>query len=131
MRRQRLFTLNALLATLLVAVLPAGCNFEIGGGKPDPPPEFQTRILEIKIDPNPVAPGDSVQFTCVIEDSLDPSFEFRWFIDGMNTIVTDTNILKIKTPEKQGTYNGGVEADNGDTEKLSPNKGFWFEVKQN
>lgn len=107
MRRQPLSTLNAFLATLLVAMMLVGCNFDIGGDDPDPPPEVQTTIIRIDIEPNPVAPGDSVQFTCVIEDSLDEGFNISWVISGFTTAFTEINILKIKAPTELGSYEGG------------------------
>lgn len=131
MRRQKMSPFKNFFVAMLTAVLLVGCDISIPSGKPDPQPEMQTRILEIKIDPNPVAPGDSVQFICIIEDSLDENFDFRWGLDGRNSVTTNKNIYKTKAPSESGIYHGRVEADNGNADELSPNKGFSFEVRQN
>jgi hypothetical protein len=113
---------------LLVA---CSIDTESFGSKPDPRPLYQTKILKVEVTPNPVAPSDSVQFTCIIEDSLDQSFGFTWYIDGMNTASTEDNIYSIKAPDEVGIYNAVVDADNGDPEKMPSNKEFNFEVSDN
>lgn len=108
------------------------CDIDCCSGRPDPGPVFQTRILKIEVSPNPVAPGDSVQFTCVIEDSLDTRFKFIWFIDGEpKNISTAINKIKIQAPPIPGSYGGAVTADNGDEDKQSPTKSFTYEVSEN
>ncbi len=43
---------------------------------------FQTNILGVHLTRDSVAVGDTVYIHCVIEDSLDTSFEFAWNIRG-------------------------------------------------
>ncbi|HKI46034.1 MAG TPA: hypothetical protein VKA08_11945 [Balneolales bacterium] len=78
-----------LLASLWVA---ASCNitaYEDGGGEKGG--YYQTRILAVTVNPNPIASGDTTRITCVIEDSLNKSFIFVWqFGYGKALNVKDT-----------------------------------------
>lgn len=52
---------------------------------------WQTTILSVEINPEPVTAGDSIAFRCVIKDSLDAHFHFQWTIAiADSTFDTDT-----------------------------------------
>lgn len=95
----------------LLALLP-GCDLELAGGTNpgDDQPEFQTEILAVLVEPDPVVAGDTATFTCIIRDSLDTGFRFRWFLEGSSPVTTNTNQLHWKAPVEPGDYNHIVEA---------------------
>jgi len=99
------------LVLALLAMLP-GCDLELtGGSNPgDDQPEFQTEILAVLIEPDPVVAGDTATFTCIIRDSLDTRFRFRCFLEGSSPVTTNTNQLHWKAPVEPGDYNHIVEA---------------------
>jgi hypothetical protein len=101
------------IAVVLIATLVAGCDFSPGGG--ENPPVFQTEILEVRVEPNPVAVGDTTTLTVIIEDSLDTSFRFSWFIPGPDT-TTEINQLLWIADIDPGTHSAVVSADNGNYE---------------
>lgn len=102
---------------------------------PDPLPPLQTHILEVRVEPNPVAVGDTATFTCIIEDSLDERFRFGWSIQGddkLGDTVTNENIFKWKAPNEIGVYNHSVEAFNGtDPDSIPAARSFTIEVIEN
>lgn len=115
--------LHPFLATLLTAtLLLVGCD----SGKPDPIFR-QTEILRVEVEPSPVPIGDTATFTCVIEDSTDERFEFRWFLDAP-TRVTDTTQINWVAEVDTGEHRFRVEADNGSQDSMSVNRGFTVEV---
>jgi hypothetical protein len=117
----------SLCAALLTAVfLLVGCDWP--GSEPEDPVANQTRILRVEVEPNPVAVGDTATFTCIIEDSTDERFRFRWHIEGEPTITTDVNRLQWIADVDPGVYQNGVRADNGSEDSLSVSKGFPVEV---
>ena len=111
-----------------LAFMLAGClelDFE---GLEDPPVESQTEILEIRINPNPVAAGDTTVFTCVIEDSLDTRFGFSWVVKDVGTVLTDGNQLEWVAPDVPGRYSHGARVFGGDPDKEPPNRSFTVTV---
>jgi hypothetical protein len=118
--------LPLLAAALTAALLLAGCDFGIKSGKPERTP-LQTQILRVEVDPNPVVAGDTATFTCVIADSTDERFEFRWFLDAP-TRVTESNQTDWVAEVDTGEHRFRVEADNGSTDSTSVNRGFTVEV---
>ncbi|MEX0610256.1 MAG: hypothetical protein WD016_08810 [Balneolaceae bacterium] len=128
------------LITIIVAVFAT--MTDCGGGAPDPEPTFdyQTEILEVRILPDTVAVGDTVLFHCVIEDSLDPSFEFNWLLPDVVLIPVNGTIKGSKVRWKAQRYFGanpgeiveasfGVLVDNGDESKDPVNETFHFYIK--
>jgi hypothetical protein len=117
-------------AWLTATLLLTGCDLEgIGGTNPGPGPELQTQILRVEVDPNPVAVGDTVVFTCVIADSTDERFEFKWLVsagDVVKTPTKDRTALWI-APDDPGEYRHTVTADN-DTDGASPSRSFTVTV---
>lgn len=112
-----------LVAKMTIAVLLlGGCD----SGKPDPILR-QTEILRVEVEPNLVPVGDTATFTCVIEDSTDERFEFRWFLDAP-TRVTDTNQINWVAEVDTGEHRFRVEVDNGSEDSVSVNRGFTVEV---
>ena len=65
----------------------------LGSPPPGPPPPLQTRILEIRLEPDTVAAADTVLMHAVIEDSLDTSFRYEW--DGVGTSHNDWRYLPV------------------------------------
>jgi hypothetical protein len=112
---------------LLTVLTGIGC--ESFTSEPPDPPMRQTEILEVRVEPNPVAVGDTATFTVIIEDSLDQSFEFRWSLSGVSGItVTDSNQVRWKAPDTPETYDHVVRVDNGASSRIPPSKGFLVTV---
>ena len=125
MKQTTLLTLACCFA-LTSALLVAGCDSWPGGenpGETDPVP--QTRILRVEVEPDTVAVGDTVRFTCVIADSTDERFKFRWsFGAGQpNGAITEVNMVLWEAPNRPGTYTHAVNVDNG-TPGISPTRQF-------
>jgi len=111
------------VATMIIAVLLlGGCD----SGKPDPIFR-QTEIIRVEVEPSPVPVGDTATFTCVIEDSIDERFEFRWFLDAP-TRVTDTNQIFWVAEIDTGEHRFTVEAGNGSEERRPTSERFTVEV---
>jgi hypothetical protein len=120
-----------------VAVLLHACNFpsDSGGDELRPP---QTEILDVRVQPDTVAPGDTASLTCVIEDSLDERFLFRWDIDKgevlgakkeNNFFISEDDNIRWIAPSKESSYLIGVIADNGSEDSLSAREGFTIVVE--
>lgn len=130
-----------LLITMIVAVFAT--MTDCGGGAPDPEPTFdyQTKILEVRVIPDTVAVGDTVLFHCIIEDSLDPSFEFKWLTipdDDLIPVDGEINGPKVwwkaekvfgRDPGEIVKVRFTVLVDNGDESKDPPNKTFHFYIQ--
>lgn len=88
-------------------ILVTGCDFY--GSKPDPP---VTEILEIRVEPNPVAVADTARFTCIIRDSLKGEVLFDWNLGSSGgSPNTATNYLEWVAPTDTGTYNFSVQVE--------------------
>tara|TARA_R110002124_G_scaffold149259_4_gene315344 strand:- start:12652 stop:12978 length:327 start_codon:yes stop_codon:yes gene_type:complete len=80
---------------IFMLLLLSGCSWVISDD--DPPVEFVTEILEVKISPNPVKLGEMVTFTCIVKDSTNANLEFIWFLSGyQNSIRTRDNHITIE-----------------------------------
>lgn len=131
-----LFRRCEIILLLLFIVFLTGClDFSLNWGDDDNSgsfPGYQTAIREVKIEPNPIAVGDSVTFTCIIRDSLDTSFHFLWRPNTQITyepdIRTETNFLKTTVYHLPGTYTGKVTADNDDPVLRPRTATFSYEV---
>ncbi|NBB72451.1 MAG: hypothetical protein GVY35_02095 [Bacteroidetes bacterium] len=122
--------LGVAAAWLTATLLLMGCDLEgIGGTNPGPGPASQTDILDVRVAPNPVAVGDTAVFTCVIADSTDERFEFRWAFSAgpENGAVTMDNTYLWKAPNEPGEYRHRVGADNG-TDAAPPSRSFTVTV---
>ena len=71
------------LALVLLAATLTGCD--AWTSKPDPP---ATQILDIRVEPNPVAVGETTTFTVVHTDSTETGFSYYWggVDNGVETI---------------------------------------------
>ena len=100
---------------------------------PDPSPPLQTRILQVKVEPNPVAMGDTATFTCVFADSLDKRFSFRWRFEGVvDDTVTKENKIDWIAPNNPKEYFNLVTAFNSTNSDSVPDKQiFTVEVVTN
>lgn len=112
-------------------------------GVPDPEPtyDYQTEILEVRVIPDTVAVGDTVLFHCIIEDSLDSSFEFNWIsIPDDDLIPVNSTIKGPKIRWRAERFFGSdpgeirrvrftVIVDNGDESKDPPNETFYFYIQ--
>jgi hypothetical protein len=140
MMKNKKISLMPLLAALLAAFLLYACDFPGGSGEERERPP-QTRILNVLVQPDTVAPGDTTRFTCIIEDSTDERFEFSWLIeegevlgavliDGENSeYLSDTNNIQWIAPSSERDYLFAVFANNGSEDSLSVNDGFRIVVE--
>jgi len=79
----------------LLLLLFTNCSWVIN--EEEPPVEFVTEILEVKVSPNPVKLGEMVTFTCIVKDSTNANLEFIWFLSGyQNSIRTRDNHITIE-----------------------------------
>jgi len=107
-----------------------GCVYYSRIDPPDSEPPLQTRILEVLVEPNPVAVGDIATFTCIISDSLYERFRFEWGLDGVfGDTITQNNKLKWVAPENQREYLHTVRADNGSLYSIAPGRSFSVTVE--
>lgn len=96
---------SSVLASVLMALLLfTGCE-SFGGDEYRP---FATEILRVEVAPNPVAAGDTVVFTCVVEDSTDTTLSFIWFLGG-ELDTTGTNQISRIAPSETGSYSYKVQ----------------------
>lgn len=128
--------MKSILSSLICAlILFNGCDaYGTRGTPPDPPPEPQTEILEIRLDPDTVAVGDTVLIHAVIRDSLDSRFVYDWRLNEarivpVNGITTGPKIRYIapRTSDVAGEVidvSGGVEIDNGSTDSTKVTENF-------
>ena len=109
MKRNLILTLFCGFA-LTSVLLVAGCDSWPGGENPgEGEPVPQTRILRVEVDPDTVAVGDTARFTCIIADSTDERFVFKWFFGaGPPTAPTEDNTVLWKAPDEPGIYKHGV-----------------------
>jgi hypothetical protein len=98
-----------------------GCDFPTGG---EHPPVYQTKILDVLVEPNPVAIGDTALFTVIIRDSLDTSFRFTWFGGSLSWQITEQNSIRWVADVPAGHYNFALTADNGIQEEVPPTHEF-------
>lgn len=112
---------------LFIVLALTGCKFSLpsdSGGTELRPPQIQ--ILSIKVEPNPIASGDTASFICVFVDSTKTGYKFYWYIPygtpiggkdttygGLPTYLTSQNHIKWKAPNKLDSYIFGVFEDNG------------------
>lgn len=129
-------TLHSFILVVIVGMLLYGCNFlpnDTGGDEILPP---QTSILDVRVEPDTVAPGDTASFTCVIEDSTDDRFRFGWLIDDGKVLsaefiggdyseyISNTNSIQWIAPLSKGDYLFAVFVNNGSEDSLSVDDGF-------
>jgi hypothetical protein len=129
-------TLLHFVTAFVLLVLLHGCfnlPSDSGGDQYYPP---QTKILNVKVQPDTVAPGDTASFTCIIEDSLDKRFKFFWYVDvgkvldaelfDDEPIVYETEINKVQwvAPQESGFYGFTVLTNNGSEDSISVDKSF-------
>ena len=141
--RHRNQTLLLFLTALLLVVLLYGCNLPLGdsGGDQIHPP--QTKILEVRVQPDTVSPADTASFTCIITDSTDSRFKFYWLIrsgkvEGAKLIDAGYSeydsgryrSIKWIAPSKSDTYSFEVIVDNGSTDSVGVERSFSITVKQ-
>ncbi|MGD8426226.1 MAG: hypothetical protein PVH63_01285 [Balneolaceae bacterium] len=117
---------------VIIPLLVYSCNFNIGPTDwNDFEIDWETKIISVKIDPNPVEVNETVTFTCIIEDSTDPSFDFIWEIQPDywdSSRVTSKNKFSITAPDTAGTYMGNVQATNYDPDKVRDIRWFNYQV---
>ena len=90
---------------LMLMLVLNGCG-AMGGDEYDPP---AAEIVEVTVEPNPVAVGDTATFTCVVERNV-PELQFEWIITGVGEVaVTETNQYRWVAPDRPGTYFSQVE----------------------
>lgn len=123
--RRFLFPILAVMGT--VALL-SGCDGFFTGNEYRPK---VTEILEVRVEPNPVAVGDTAVFTCVVEDSADTTLSFVWFLGG-KLDTTRINQIKWIAPSDTRTYNYKVQVNRpGDASVQSTQERFTVTVTGN
>ena len=124
MRQITLLTLFCGFA-LTSVLLVAGCDSWPGGENPgEEEPVPQTRILRVEVDPDTVAVGDTARFTCIIADSLNERFVFKWFFGaGSPDEQTEDNTVLWKAPDEPDSYLHVVKAEGG-TSGVPPSRQF-------
>jgi len=122
---RRLTQLLLLLLTTILVSLLYSCSTT-----PDPSPPLQTRILQIKVQSNPVIVGDTTTFTCIIADSLDKRFSFRWRFEGVvDDTVTKENKIDWIAPNNPKEFVHLVTAFiNTDSDSVPDRQTFNVEV---
>lgn len=127
---------------LLYGLWLSGCALPIGtsdGG--DKATAWQTRILDIKIQPDTVAVGDTARITCIIQDSTDKRFQFLWGFSYGKVLQAEydsvvhkyssghSNCVLWIAPNSPGLYLGnGVRVDNS-TDSTPVEQGFSLHVR--
>jgi hypothetical protein len=112
------------IAFVVLIVMAAGCGEWPSGGEGGLHPGFETEILEVQVEPNPVIQGDTTTFTCIMRDSLDTRFRFRWATNPPGLTTTEENQLHWIASKNPGTHTFSVAADNGDPNRVSPIEEF-------
>ncbi len=124
LKRLRMTVIRLLPVLLFGSLWLAGCEFpaDTGGDKAMP---YQTRILEVKIQPDTVAVGDTARITCIIRDSTDKRFLFLWhfsrgkilhamYNSTLQGYTSDTsNYVFWIAPDLTGLYGFDVKVNNG------------------
>jgi hypothetical protein len=131
---------TALIFSLLIISGIGACDiYSDGGGDKEQPP--QTRIIDVLVEPDTVAPGDTASFTCVIEDSLDTRFKFYWYVDtgqildaelfDDNPVVYETNVNDVLwvAPQELGFNSFSVRVNNGAEDSVSVKTSFVIVVE--
>lgn len=69
-----------------------------------------TEILSVDLTPNPAVRGDTLFLHCVIKDSLEDGFRYRWSFetDGFADTITTTNKLTVRVNSMADTLLGNV-----------------------
>ena len=135
-------TLHSFILVVIVGMLLYGCNFlpnDTGGDEILPP---QTTILDVRVEPDTVAPGDTASFTCIIEDSLDKSFKFYWLVDvgtALNGEVSDPdypsiyktidNSISWLSPQAKGLYSLEIAVNNDSEDSVGVRTSFSIVVE--
>src|SRR5690554_4238466 len=125
------------LIVLLIVGSLAACDFySDGGGEKEK--AYQTRIIDVLVVPaDTAAPGDTLTFICIIEDSLDTRFDFYWsikygmaldaeFIDNqpVPVFLTNENMIKWIAPNEDGFKSFTVRANNYSNDSIVAEKSF-------
>ncbi|HKI46381.1 MAG TPA: hypothetical protein VKA08_13715 [Balneolales bacterium] len=126
---------------LLCSLWQAGCGGLPPDGGGDKATAYQTRILEVKIQPDTVAVGDTARITCVIQDSTDKRFQFFWDFSRGKVLHAKydsafqgytsghSNYVFWIAPDLKGSFSNDVTVDNGSD--LTPvTQGFGLYVKK-
>jgi len=132
-----------LLPVLLVGCLwLSGCSLPAGSTDPgDKWAGYQTHILQVKVQPDTVAVGDTARITCIIQDSTDKRFKFYWrFSRGKvlhakyDSVIHEytsghSNYVFWIAPDLNGSFGNGVTVDNG-SDSTPVSEGFGLYVKK-
>jgi hypothetical protein len=89
-----------------------------------------TQILRVEVEPDTVARGGFVTFTCVIKDSLSQEFNYRWHIVGVMDTLTQTNQLRIQANSINYKNYGIVSVWNINSPWNDIDKNFNYYVRQ-
>lgn len=113
--------------SILSILIVVACSNGPGDEGFDPP----TQILRVEVEPDTVARGGFVTFTCVIQDSLSLEYEFKWYIYGIMDTLTQTNQLRIQANSSNYQNIAIVGVRNKSNPANIIDKLFYYYVKQN
>jgi len=87
----------------LSLLLLNGCDCCPMGG-PDP---LATEILDVRVEPNPVAVGSPTTFTAIIRDSTETVFRYYWSVPGgAETVVPRYTWIPMVEPGEYTAFHG-------------------------
>ncbi|HKI47127.1 MAG TPA: hypothetical protein VKA08_17485 [Balneolales bacterium] len=143
LKRLKMMVIRLLPVLLFGSLWLAGCG-GLAPGSTDPGDKampYQTRILEVKIQPDTVAVGDTARITCIIQDSTDKRFLFLWhfsrgkilhamYNSTLQGYTSDTsNYVFWVAPDLNGSFSNDVTVDNG-SDSTPVMQGFGLYVKK-
>ncbi|HKI45932.1 MAG TPA: hypothetical protein VKA08_11435 [Balneolales bacterium] len=143
LKRFKYRVIRLLPVLFLCGLWLAGCG-GLAPGSTDPGDKampYQTRIIEVKKQPDTVAVGDTARITCIIRDSTDKRFQFYWdfsrgevlhakYDPAYQGYTSDTsNYVFWIAPNLSGLYGFDVKVDNG-SDSTPVTQGFDIRVKK-
>lgn len=104
--------MRKLVYMILLVTFSTTCDLSTGGGL-DRPPEGP-KILRVEVSPEYITVGDTVTVRCIIEDSLNLSYDYSWRVappsGSFSSFVTKTSYADF-TPQMPGKYDVQVRVE--------------------
>ena len=101
------------------------CDISLPGDTGEPEEVFQTTILSIDFDPDTLIAGDTLTIHCLISDSLDNRFKFKWNLNSDRILpfngVIDSDVIRWRSKEDDiNGYEGNIILFSGSVEVYDP-----------